>query len=268
METASTIPDPATARPSPPPGTSIVEAARLNSLLAIYMAGKPRLKPDEIQDLLNARMITRGIAVGPDGKDYPETAAGMTLLGSLIMRRFAGKPIGEVGHQRIRNWKKLAGVKRREGLIAFPNPVSANRYNVRECFDWVEKWIIPDVTEPGNDFGVIANTEAQIKQAALRKALREEAQDAGELINVNEAIAAGVGALNQVRLALRMRDERGDIHRRLAWLKEFGVSPDVIAKFQGRDTALAIELTNFMESNLDEKEAEINTKLNTKGTQP
>ncbi len=120
-------------------------------------------------------------AVGAD--EYPEVIEGMDRLGALIMRRFAGRLTMEVRRMQIQNWKKLLGVAKRPGLVPFPSPKESNRYDVRECFAWIEKWILVDSQIAAGDlFGGAANLDVKIKEVNLRRALREEEFSKGSLI--------------------------------------------------------------------------------------
>lgn len=120
-------------------------------------------------------------SVGAD--EFPEFIEGMDRLGALIMRRFAGRLTTEVRRMQIQHWKKLEGVAKRPGLVPFPSPRESNRYNVRECFDWVEKWVLIDSqVSPGDLFGGAANLDVKIKEVNLRRAERLEAFEQGNLV--------------------------------------------------------------------------------------
>jgi hypothetical protein len=93
-----------------------------------------------------------GAKPGGAADTYPEVAEGMDNLGALIMRRFAEFPsMGEVGRQRILAWKKLVGVQKREGLMPPPAPFLSNRYKVLPWFEWVARWILPDLSKNQGD---------------------------------------------------------------------------------------------------------------------
>lgn len=119
-----------------------------------------------------------------------EFVDGMDNLGALIMRRFAEFPsLGEVTRQRIQNWKNGIGVVRRTGLVPFPSPTLANRYHVQSAFDWVEKWIVPDLKKPTGELLSGLSARDEMEQIELREARRREQFSLGNLVSFMEVRA-------------------------------------------------------------------------------
>jgi hypothetical protein len=176
--------------------------------------------------------------VGAD--EFPTIAEGMDKLGALIMKRFAGRLPLQVGRQQIQNWKRLVGVAKRPGVVPFPAPKDSNRYNVAECFDWVEKWILPDTASTvgaGDLFGAGANIDVKIKETDLRRKLRLEQFEQGNLIPfgaVTSYIAGIAGRLS--KYYERLIEDKAGVRRVVREAIEANgfTNPDLISAVDAR----------------------------------
>ena len=149
----------------------------------------------------------RHVAPGLAEEEFPEIAHGMDELGALIMRRFKDYPtLGEVGRQRIHAWKSLRGVAKRPGLVPFPAPTSRNDYKTVEAFDWVARWIIPDLSRNQGDLlGDNTDWTNALRKIEFENKQIEQAQLKGRLMDKAEhnRILAGLGRLGRDDLWLR-----------------------------------------------------------------
>lgn len=181
---------------------------------------------------------------------YPKFVDGMDNLGALIVRRFREFPsIGEVSRQRIQNWKAFVGVTKRADLIPFPTPTTGNRYETQPCFDWVEKFIIPDLSKHQGELMPFGAAKEEMEQIALRRAKREELFSLGSLIPYAAAknYVNGIGsrlAKHFDRIEDRSGFQRSVIEDLMEILQKAAASaqPELLAAFSDR---LAARCTAF-----------------------
>ncbi len=135
------------------------------------------------------------------GEEFPEMVSGMDNLGKFIMQRFREFPqLGEVGRQRIMGWKQYRGIARRPGLQPFPVPTERNDYKLVDVFEWVAKWVIPDLPKLAGDLlgdnvdwgRALQKLEFEnrtIEQNQLKGRLMEKAEHNRELEAIGKAYA-------------------------------------------------------------------------------
>lgn len=136
---------------------------------------KASASKQDIQDLLAAKLISKEQAGEYEDDDFPKMASGMDELGSFIMRRFKDFPtIGEVGRQRIHSWKRIST---KPPYAPFPSPTNRNDYPVLEVFDWVEKWILPNLKDiKSAEVGDNKDYAALVKKVDYENKLIEQMQ--------------------------------------------------------------------------------------------
>lgn len=191
-----------------------VEAADLPAKLSPEEAASIRLENQfskwlkasaskgDISDLLEAGRISSKEAKKYEEQhpaeidDLPTSVSGMDALGSLIMRQFPKIGI-QVNRQAIRKWRKLLCVP--SGCnVPFPGPATSNRYNVAECFAWVQTYFGPHMGiagEPDVVFGATQELENKIKQRKLELLDMEVGTASGRLSNSKTAQMAVTGAV-------------------------------------------------------------------------
>ena len=145
----------------------------------------------------------------PELEDIPSSVSGMDALGALIMRQFP--KIGlQVNRQTIQNWRQLKYVPK-GCSVPFPPPSSGNRYNVAECFAWIQTYFGPRMeTVGGMDLSFQRRQEMKdrIDAATMRMKEREDAHAAGLLTDTKEAQMAVTGAVLAHHAIVKARLDR------------------------------------------------------------
>jgi hypothetical protein len=166
---------------------------------------------------------------------YPASICGMDNIGSLIMRRFPGIGI-QVKRDVIYRWRNLLYVP--DGCtVPFPAPTVHNRYNVVDCFAWIETYF----PNGGQATGLPdkQRTKDQIEEKKLALLNLELAKAEGQVIDRQRARATRLHVLTLQNNIIRARLERAGPQLRIDWLRQLGAAPELIAEFQRRDTELA-----------------------------
>lgn len=168
---------------------------------------------------------------------FPASINGMDSLGGLIMRRFPGIGI-QVQRQVIQNWRRLEHVP--DGCnVPFPAPRASNRYDVAECFAWVSNYF-PDGEQRG-PLAAKQKTRDAIEDRKLKLLDIEVGKAEGALISRDRARMTRRDALTRQNNIMQARLEHVECQQRIDWLKQLGATPELIAEFQRRDSALAIQ---------------------------
>lgn len=219
---------------------------RLSNLHAKWVKGSAT--KSDIQELLDNGVLTPADVESKPQKQkagrprkivsgFPSSINGMGGLGGIIMRRFPNIGI-QVGRQVIQNWRKLEHVP--SGCnVPFPAPKESNRYDVAECFAWVETYY-PDGVGSGS---MVAKqkTKDLIDVRKLELLDIEVGKSTGALISRDRARMTRRDALVRQNNIMQTRLERVETQQRIDWLKQLGATPELMAEFQRRDAGLAQE---------------------------
>jgi len=128
---------------------------RLASLAQAYFTRKGRkLNEQELAELRESGWIPRDEQSLVNG-EYPKRVTGQPQIASLVVHRFKI----QCNRQIVQRWRKQAPVP-------FPPPNDRGEYDVKECFDWTEKYIVSKLAgtgDTGDLFAVAASEELRGK---------------------------------------------------------------------------------------------------------
>ena len=159
--------------------------------------------------------------------DIPATVSGMDALGALIMRRFPKLGI-QVGRQVIQNWRRLKYVPK-GCTVPFPAPSNGNRYDVQECFAWIQNYFGPRMETVGQPDPLFGETQAiknKRELVRLRMDEREDAHQAGKLIERAISEQTITAALRRYHNLVRVQLERLDVKEIVDLCASIGLSDD------------------------------------------
>ena len=161
---------------------------------------KATASKSDIEELLAAGRISPKQAAesmpAPDTENLPTSVAGMDALGALIMRQFPRIGL-QVDRQMILHWRNLRRVP--EGCsVRFPAPKCSNRYDVAECFAWVQTYFGQKMAEGGMPEAQYEARQAikdKIESRKLELLDIEVGEATGRLVEAKEAQLAVTGAV-------------------------------------------------------------------------
>lgn len=164
---------------------------------------------------------------------YPKMVRGQTAIAELINRRFRI----ECFQTYIGRWRKLQGVR---GNTPFPAPHGANKYDVAECFAWVEEFIMPHRTggavapASAETFESMTALDKRIKERKLQLLTFEVGASERKLIARQKAEQTSIAVIRRLQQFCVNQDEK----EMPAWcsdtLRMLNVEPDKVRAFLAR----------------------------------
>lgn len=194
----------------------------------------------------------------PD-KKQPTRAFGLSNLARCIAAHFKI----QCSRQYILQWRQD---KERRYTTPFPSPDDGNRFSLKDCFDWVEKFYLPRI-EVGDEniFKQAQIAEAKTLITKEKKAARELDILEGRYIKRSQAEATAISAVQQFNQLVKAEEEKNSPARRREKLKSLletlstlpGEVPiekrcvEIIAEFSRFDLELAQEITTRREGEME-----------------
>lgn len=196
------------------------------------------LKPEDVEA---AKPKDKGGRPRKPPGSFPVSINGMEALGALIMRRFPRIGL-QVDRQAIIAWRRLERVPDNCN-VPFPAPLSSNRYDVAECFAWVETYISDGSPGP---LAAKQKTKDAIEERKLELLNIEVGKATGALISRDRARMTRRDALARQNAIMQTQLERVGTQHRIDWLKQLQCTPEQIAEFQRRDAELAAQIISVI----------------------
>lgn len=225
-----------------------VEQERLRAQLKRYTEGK-KIPDDDLKKLRAAGFIKGETSNDQPTAAAPETGngavpvyiAGQAALARFLQLHFRERIVITINAQTLQDWREG---KRLEPLLLdgkfvhpppFPNKnESGNRWVVRECIDWVERWIVP-VKKPksdGNGLIPYQDYDEEVRQYNLRKMRREEAIEEGAYISFELAVRVAGGVVEKLWQATRSRIEKFFLSQLMEQWRGAGFNDEQIARLR------------------------------------
>lgn len=185
------------------------------------------------------------IGVGATG--YPESVQGLAGIARIIADHFKIR----CQRQDVHQWRKATP-------IPFPPPGENNFYPVSDCLDWVESHIVNKRNGSSPDiYQRAAEADAQRIIEDLDHERFRRAVERGEYVDKKEALRVGVGVLKRYHGFVRQVLERNDCIKRLIFLRNQGMTENVLAEFGKFDNDLARDTVDAIEQQCEKAAVEV-----------
>lgn len=212
--------------------SNAAEFAKRKSLAAILDIDQP-YKASELK-LVQTTAKTSG--------NTPKEVQGLTAMAALI-----------AGHFKIQCTKQYIARWRKQTPEPFPPPdANSNRFNVGECFAWVNKWILSKAkTEDSNLFHRQAEANAQNDIEALEHDRWQRDKERGEYIKRDVASRTTIGVIRTYHGFVKAELERRSVDTFRDKCRELSVPAEMAQNLCEYILSQRIEELNRIEARCD-----------------
>lgn len=134
--------------------------------------------------------------------EFPKSVVGQRSIAELICRKFGIR----CQQQDIQNWRNLLRVH--GANVPFPAPAPGNHYEVKKCFRWVEKFIMPHRNGAEDAETEEPSIKQQLEAEKLSRLKKQGAIEDGLWIPRATAENTAIGVIKQLLTFYKQTDEQ------------------------------------------------------------